>query len=305
MRRHASAETGRRKGSGSLESLKVGLGLPNSDKSLGNGRLLVDIARRAEALGFSSLGTIGRMAYPTYEELITLAAAAAVTERIGLMTDILLATTREPVLLAKQAATLDQISKGRFLLGIGIGGRPDDFIISGFEFKNRGRRMDDALDLMHRAWRGEPIPGTNQPVTPKPLNGHSVPIIFGGYSDAAIARAVKWGIGYTLGGGTPEMLQGMMNRVTAGWTEAGRPGKPEFRALGYYAIGDEVHAEARSNLTEYYSEYGDRVWQGAVKSAAEAKERIKAFEAAGCDEYLLFMAAPGVAQAERLAEAVL
>ncbi len=265
----------------------------------------MEIARRAETLGFSSLGTIGRMAYSSYEELVTLAAAAAVTERIGLMTDILLATTREPVLLARQAATLDQISQGRFLLGIGVGGRPDDFIISGLEFKNRGRRMDEALDLMHRAWRGEPIPGTNQPVTPKPRNGHSVPIIFGGYSDRAIARAVKWGVGYTLGGGTPEALQGMMERVRAAWKEAGRSGDPEFRALGYYAIGDEVHAEAQSNLTEYYIDYGDRVWRGTVKSAAEANDRVKAFEAVGCDEYLLFMAAPGMAQVERLAEAVL
>lgn len=85
-----------------LSSVNIGLGLPNSDKSLHNGRLLVDIARRAEELGFSTLGTIGRVAFPTYEELITLGAAAAVTERTGLMTDILLAATREPVLLAKQ-----------------------------------------------------------------------------------------------------------------------------------------------------------------------------------------------------------
>src|SRR5712692_7879468 len=111
--------------------MKIGLGLPNSDKSLASGRLLVEIARRADALGFSSLGTIGRVAYPTYEELIVLAAAAAATERIGLTTDILLAATRDPVLLAKQAATLDQVSGGRFVLGIGVGGREDDFVASG------------------------------------------------------------------------------------------------------------------------------------------------------------------------------
>jgi len=91
--------------------VKIGLGLPNADKSVTNGRLLVDIARRAEALGFSTLATIGRVAYPNYEELVTLAAAAGATERIGLCTDILLAATREPVLLAKQAATLDQIAQ--------------------------------------------------------------------------------------------------------------------------------------------------------------------------------------------------
>jgi alkanesulfonate monooxygenase SsuD/methylene tetrahydromethanopterin reductase-like flavin-dependent oxidoreductase (luciferase family) len=102
---------------------------------------------------------------------MTLASAAAVTQRIGLMTDILLAATREPVLLAKQAATLDQISGGRFVLGIGAGARSDDFAVTSHDFRDRGKRLDAALDLMHRAWRGESIPGTAQPVTPSPVNG--------------------------------------------------------------------------------------------------------------------------------------
>src|SRR5439155_1086793 len=113
-------------------------------KSLRNGRLLVDIARRAEELGFSTLGTIGRASYPTYEEVVTLGAAAAVTQRIGLMTDILLAATRERVLLAKQAATLDQISGGRFILGIGAGRREDGVTGSGRGLRAGGRRRDAA-----------------------------------------------------------------------------------------------------------------------------------------------------------------
>src|SRR5437899_7691774 len=142
--------------------MKIGLGLPNADKSLADGRLMVDIAHRADVLGFSTLATIGRVAYPNYEELVALAAAAGATERIGLFTDILLAATREPVLLAKQAATLDQVSGGRFVLGIGVGGRPDDFEVTGFGLHDRGKRLDAALDLMHRAWRGEPLPGSTR-----------------------------------------------------------------------------------------------------------------------------------------------
>src|SRR5207253_3010638 len=192
--------------------------------------LLDDIARRAEELGFSTLGTIGRALYPTYEELVTLGAAAAVTQRIGLMTDILLAATREPVLLAKQAATLDQISGGRFILGIGAGGREDDFTVSGRGFHDRGKRLDGDLELMHKAWRGEPLPGTTHPVTPLPTNGHSVPIAFGGFAEAVIRRIVKYGVGYTLGGGTPEALAKQVTRVTEAWKEAGREGKPRFWA---------------------------------------------------------------------------
>jgi len=63
---------------------------------------------------------------------------------------------------------------------------------------------------MQLAWRGEPVPGTHQPVTPQPTNCATVPLMFGGYSDAAIGRAVKYGIGYTQGGGTPERLTAMM-----------------------------------------------------------------------------------------------
>lgn len=244
------------------------------------------------------------MAFPSFEELVSLAAAAGATERIGLMTDILLAATREPVLLAKQAATLDQVSNGRFVLGIGAGAREDDFTVTGFNHHDRGKRLDAALDLMHRAWRGEPLPGTTQPVTPRPVNGHSVPIMFGGHTERAIARIGKYGIGYTLGGGQPEQLRGMIERVTAIWNGAGRPGKPEFRALNYFALGDDVASEAESNLKEYYSDYGPRVWAGAIKTAEEAWQRVSAFEQAGCDELILFMAAPAVEQVDRLAAAV-
>lgn len=285
--------------------MKIGLGLPNANKSLTGGRLLVDIARRAEALGFSTLATIGRVAYPNYEELVTLAAAAGATDRIGLCTDILLSATREPVLLAKQAASLDQISGGRFVLGIGTGSRPDDFAVTGNDFKTRGRRLDAALELMHTAWRGEPVPGASQPVTPKPVNGTSVPLIFGGGADAVIRRLVKYGIGYTQGGGTPESLTAMMDRVNSAWKAAGRTGKPQFQALGYIALGEETHTEAESNLVDYYGQWGPRVWQGTIKTASEAKERVKAYEAIGCDELILFITAPAVGQAERLAEAVL
>ncbi|MDP8955580.1 MAG: LLM class flavin-dependent oxidoreductase, partial [Actinomycetota bacterium] len=116
------------------------------------GDRLVEWARRAEERGFTALGTIGRVAYPTYDELVAYGAAAAVTERIELITNVILGPTRNPVLLAKEAASLDQISGGRFTLGLGVGTRPDDFQASGTSFNDRGRRLDHALGVMHRAW---------------------------------------------------------------------------------------------------------------------------------------------------------
>jgi alkanesulfonate monooxygenase SsuD/methylene tetrahydromethanopterin reductase-like flavin-dependent oxidoreductase (luciferase family) len=281
--------------------MKVGLGLPNADLSMPSGHLLLELARRAEELGFSSLGTIGRVAYPSYEELVTLAAAAGATRRIGLFTDVLLGPTREPVLLAKQAATLDQVSGGRLTLGAGVGGRKDDFAVTGMRFEDRGRRWDRALEQMHAAWRGEAVPGSTRPVCPRPTNGHSVPMMFGGTSQQAVARVARYGIGYTLGGGTPDVLRQMIERVDAAWASAGRQGRPAYRALAYFALGDESHAEAEGNLRDYYGEYGDRVWSSVLKDAAAVAERVSGFAAAGCDELLMFAAAPRLEQVDRLA----
>ena len=283
--------------------MRIGLGLPNAVVDVGEGGILVEIARRAEELGFASLATIGRVAYPNYEELVVLAAAAGATRRIGLQTDILLGPTREPVLLAKQAASLDQLSTGRFVLGVGVGGREDDFTITGMGFHDRGRRWDRNLELIHRAWRGEPLEGTDRPVTPRPVNGESVPLMFGGGAEQMIDRLVKYGVGYTQGGGTPEALTKMKARVDAAWQRAGRQGRPEYRALTYFALGEDAHARAEHSLRDYYGAYGDRVWAGTAKEAAQVRERIQAYEAVGCDELVLFMAAPAIAQAERLAEA--
>jgi alkanesulfonate monooxygenase SsuD/methylene tetrahydromethanopterin reductase-like flavin-dependent oxidoreductase (luciferase family) len=285
--------------------MKIGLGLPNTAAGIPAGRILVDLARRAEAFGFSSLATIGRVAYPNYEELVTLAAAAAATERIGLFTDILLGPAREPVLLAKQAASLDQISGGRFVLGVGVGNRSDDFAVTGMDFHTRGKRFDAALQVMHSAWRGEPVPGTDVAVTPRPVNGSSVPMLFGGGSDQSLQRLLRYGIGFTQGGGTPESLQTAMERIGKAWRAAGREGEPRYQALVYFVLGDDAQEGGERSIRDYYGAYGDRVWAGAVKDPEEARARVAAYRAVGCDELVFFAAAPAVAQAERLAEAVL
>src|SRR6201997_2303579 len=133
----------------------IGIGLPNTVAGT-EGRTLVDWARQAEEAGVSTLGTIGRLVYPNYEELIALAAAAAVTSRIRLTTGVLLAPLYENhALFAKQAASLDRLSGGRLVLGLGLGGRDDDYDASALPTTGKGRRFDQQLTELKRIWSGE------------------------------------------------------------------------------------------------------------------------------------------------------
>src|SRR5215470_15108621 len=126
--------------------MDVGIGLPNAVPGTPGARL-VEWARRADARGFSSLGTIDRVVYDNYEPLTALAAAAAVTERIGLCTSVLLGPLRtNPTELAKQSLSLNALSEGRFTLGIGLGAREDDYEASDVSLRGRGRVLDEALE---------------------------------------------------------------------------------------------------------------------------------------------------------------
>src|SRR2546421_9757881 len=156
--------------------MDIGIGLPNAVRGVDR-RGIVDWAKRAEQAGFSSLGTIDRIAYVNYESLIALAAAAAVTERIRLATDILIAPLRSnTALLAKQAATIDALSGGRLVLGLAVGGRTDDYEVSGVDFSGRGSSFERQLSELAEVWEGETV-------GPAPANGRRPTLLIGGGSD--------------------------------------------------------------------------------------------------------------------------
>ena len=135
--------------------MKVGIGLPTTIPGVEPEQVL-DWARRAEQAGFSSLGTLDRLVYPNYESLVSLAAVAAVTDSIGLLTGVLLLPYRQnAALVAKQAATVHKLSHGRLTLGVALGSREDDYEASGMSTRGRGQRLDEMLDRITRLWAGE------------------------------------------------------------------------------------------------------------------------------------------------------
>jgi alkanesulfonate monooxygenase SsuD/methylene tetrahydromethanopterin reductase-like flavin-dependent oxidoreductase (luciferase family) len=285
--------------------MKIGIGLPNTVPGTEGGNMR-EWAVRAEAAGFSTLGTIDRIVYANHEPLMALAYAAAVTERIGLLTSILIAPLRaNTALLAKQAASLDVLSGGRLTLGLAVGGREDDFDASGIDFHRRGASFDLQLDELQRLWRGEKV-GFAGGVGPQPRDGRPE-VVIGGRSNASFRRAAQHA-GWMMGGGAAEGFPAEVERLEAAWSAAGRSGEPRKMALGYYGLGDGARDQVHRYITDYYGFLGDYAEQMAASVPADAqsvKDVVGAFEQVGCDEFVLFPTASDPAQVDLLAEAVL
>jgi len=282
--------------------MDIGIGLPNSVRGVDRAGI-VEWARRAEAAGFSSLGTIDRLVYSNYESLIALAAAAAVTERIRLVTDILIAPLRaNTALLAKQAATIDSLSEGRLVLGLAAGGREDDYAVSGVDFASRGRRFESQLEELGRIWDGE---GGLGPATAR---GGRPSLLVGGSSGAAFRRAARYADGWTFGGGTPEAFREGRERLLEAWRAERADDEPRTMVLFYFALGDRAEQTAQENLGDYYAwlgPYAERVAGSAATDEETVRQYLSAFEQAGADEAICFPASPDPEQVDLLARAAL
>ncbi|MGH2699586.1 MAG: LLM class flavin-dependent oxidoreductase [Actinomycetota bacterium] len=285
--------------------VRIGIGLPNPIPGT-EGEVLLQWATRAEESGFSSLATIDRIVYPSYDSLISLAGAAAVTERIGLLTNILIAPLRDAVLLAKEAASVDRLSGGRLTLGLAVGARRDDFEAVGDGYGSRGRRFERQLQAMLELWRGQQL--SNSGHASVPLPGRELPILIGGSEDEAVERAVRFGDGYTAGGAPPEAVGPFLQRTRELWREAGRSGEPRLVALGYFALGPQAEDGSARYLKDYYAylgEWADRIAESAPTTPEALKDLAGRFEDIGVDELIFDPTIAELDQIDRLAEVML
>jgi alkanesulfonate monooxygenase SsuD/methylene tetrahydromethanopterin reductase-like flavin-dependent oxidoreductase (luciferase family) len=286
--------------------MEVGIGLPTTISGATPQQLL-EWARRADRLGFSSLGTIDRIVYDNYEPLVALAAAAAVTERIRLTTSILIAPYRgNGALLAKQAASVDRLSGGRLVFGVAVGGREDDYAASGADFHTRGRRFDAMLDEWRRIWSGESF-GFAGAIGPPPVRDRPT-LIIGGSADVTFERAAEHGDGWIMGGGAPDQFKAGAAKLEAAWKAAGRDGAPRTLALAYFALGDGAEQAADGYLHDYYGWLGDvadMIAGSAATDAETVKGYVDGFAGAGCDELILIPCDADPGQVDLLADAVL
>lgn len=226
------------------------------------------LGQAAEGAGFDSIWTVEHVVVPqgyesTYpynregrmpgtedvpipDPLIWLAHLAAVTSSVRLATGILILPQRTPLVMAKQCATLDQLSGGRLTLGVGVGWLKEEFDALGIPFDKRGRRLDDHIGALRAAWGeqpasfdGEVTKFKNVYSAPQPVNG-TVPIVVGGHTEAAARRAGRLGDGFFPGRGSPEGVSELLGIMREAAGEAGRdPDQIEVTAMGQAALGGD------------------------------------------------------------------
>ena len=269
--------------------MRVGVGLPTSTPGADAG-LVLEWARRADAGPFASLGVIDRLVHDCWDPLASLAAAAAVTRRVALVTMVVIGPLRGTALLARQAAAVDRLSGGRLVLGLGLGARTDDYEAAGVDPRDRGAALTSQLVELRRRWEGGP------------------PLLVGGGGSAAFARAARHADGWVHGGGPPRAFASAAARARAAWADAGRPGRARLYAQAYFALGDEgTVAAGAAYLRDYYRFTGgfeERIVAGNLITPAAVKDHVRAYEEEGCDELVLLPTVSRLDQLERLAQVV-
>jgi alkanesulfonate monooxygenase SsuD/methylene tetrahydromethanopterin reductase-like flavin-dependent oxidoreductase (luciferase family) len=265
--------------------MDIGLGLPSTIPGVEPATVL-RWAVDAEARGFASVGVVDRLVYPNLDPMTILAAAAVVTTNVRLLTGVLVTPIRSNFpAFAKQAATIDRLSGGRLVLGLGVGNREDDFTIAGLDYHRRGRAFDDQLEEITSIWRGE-----HPELGPEPARKGGPQLLFGGTSEQAYRRMTRYGDGWFASSSTGAGFAAGRDVAVAAWEAAGRSGKPRLVAHSYAGVGPGALDSAKSYLGSYYAHRSadlDAIIGAALLSADRIGERVELLRDAGCDEFIL------------------
>lgn len=289
--------------------MRIGIGVPNTVPGA-DGRLIVDWARRAERRGFAFVSTIGRVAYPSHDSLTTLAAVAGATSQIGLLTNVVVGPAYPDAVLAKLAMSVASLSGDRLTLGLGVGVRESDYRAAERDFATRGRAFDRQLEFLDRAWRGEPVVEGDPEGEPRAVGPVTaeIPVLIGGHSERAVRRTVRWGAGWTGGGGGPRRAEPMVRDILDAWHRAGRAGTPRLLGLAHFCTDEASTAESDAYLRQYYAyagEHASTIADGAVRTPQRIRGIVDEFAGIGMNELTFSPTVARLDEVDRLADLVL
>ena len=255
------------------------------------------VVRLAEAGGFSTIAVGDHLAFalPILDPFVQLAQVAALSDKLFVRTSVYLLPLRHPTPVAKQAATLDLISGGRFIMGLGVGGEfPGEFAAAGVPHNQRGARLDEGIAVLRKLWTGDPVSHKGRffsfPETqmlPKPARAGGPPLWVGGRTEAAFKRAGALCDGYISYVVTPDQFRHALEEISTHY-QAARRDVPEFGAahLLFMRLGPSYEAayeDANALLTKRYAMDFSRATKryAALGRPADIAAVIDAFYQAG------------------------
>jgi len=259
-----------------------------------------ELVRRVEALGFESVWTGDHVSFhnPMYESLTLLATYIPITSRIRLGTAVYLLALRTPAIAAKVTSTLDALSGGRLIFGVGVGGEnPKEFEVVGVPHGERGARVTEGIDVVRTLWRDSPASFQGRftrfqgvSLDPKPVQKPGPPIWIGGRSDAALTRAGRQGDGWVSYVVQPERFAQSVDKIRAAAAGRSLDGFA-FGHLGFITVGRDWESAKKvwvEALTKRYAQDFEPLARkyGIIGTPEQCAEQLARFEAAGCN-YLI------------------
>jgi probable F420-dependent oxidoreductase len=270
---------------------------------------LQELVTLVDRCGYDSLWCGDHISFPAaiLDPLLQLAQAAVVSRRLLLGTSVYLLPLRHPVPVAKQIATLDHLSEGRFILGVGVGGEfPKEYEACGVPLNERGPRLAEAIVMLRKLWSGEPVDHQGRyygsfagvPMQPPTRQPGGPPIWCGGRSDAALRRAGRLADGWLAYAMTPDMYRTGLDTIQQAASAAGRAQRTFATAHLLFTRLDDTFAKAldaaTATLSQRYAMDFRRAAEryGALGPPQQVAERIRAFQAAGVRHVILDLVGP-------------
>jgi alkanesulfonate monooxygenase SsuD/methylene tetrahydromethanopterin reductase-like flavin-dependent oxidoreductase (luciferase family) len=272
--------------------VNIGLNLPVMAPGLDRD-LLHAWCRGIDEGPFSSLAVGERINYPNPEITVTLSAAAAWTTRVPLFYNVLVLPMHPAARAAKQIATLDVLSQGRVVLGVGVGAREDDYAAVGAPWRRRLGTLEQQVAELRRLWAGGLASGASDPIDPKPVQPGGPKILMGALFPRAITRAAHFadgilGFSFTL---ARAELDYAFDGARAAWKAAGRTDPPRLVTGCWFALGAGGRAQMDAYLGRYLSFLGpsarDMIGLVPTVDAQALKDAVARARDAGADEIVL------------------